>query len=256
MSIVDRIREAAKKKGITIPQLERELGFGNRSVYKWDKNSPSIDKIISVANFLNTSVSWIATGKDDSTNPYSSFLCKYEKLSDLDKIKIDHFMEICLVNIPSAFVAYDKEESSLSKNNTVQEASIPYGTSSKDIAILGYVAAGQPIEGISIPIGYISAPVDADYVLIAKGHSMEPVIQDGEHVFVRNCDTLNIGEIGIFYIDGDVTCKRYSISDSEVILKSLNPDFTPFKYSLNELHEFKIQGKVILTNEQKQRFPR
>ena len=61
MSIVDRIKDAASRNGLTIPQIERELGFGNRTIYRWDKNSPSMDKVILVANLLNVSLSWLAT---------------------------------------------------------------------------------------------------------------------------------------------------------------------------------------------------
>lgn len=255
MSIVDRIKDAASRNGLTIPQIERELGFGNRTIYRWDKNSPSMDKVILVANLLNVSLSWLATGMMESTseNTHYDFWNKYEKLSESDRMKIDHFMEICLVNTPSVSVTYNNIEEKPHMARMVQEPQVTYG-SQKDIAVLGYVAAGQPIEGISIPLDYISAPVSADYALIAKGHSMEPVIQDGEYIFVRNCDSLNIGDIGIFYIDGDVTCKQYSQDTSTVILKSLNPSFKPFKYSSNEQHDFKIQGKVILTKDQKHRF--
>ena len=262
MSIVNRIKDAAAQNGTSIPQIEHELGFGNRTLYRWDKNSPSMDKVISVANLLNVSVSWLATGVSETKNIVDNshseeediFLNKYRKLSDLDKTKINYFMEICLLDVPSKKVSYNNIEGTNSKTSVVREAAATYKTQAKEIAVLGYVAAGEPIEGISIPLGYISAPVSADYALIAKGHSMEPVIQDGEYIFVRNCESLNLEDIGIFYIDGNVTCKQYSPTSSTMVLRSLNPDFTPFKYPLTEQHDFKIQGKVILTEDQKQRF--
>lgn len=259
MSIVERIKETLVQKGLSMRELEQKLGFGRAAIYKWDKNSPSVDKIIAVSNFLHVSLSWLATGKAEENSDRvvdentQKFLQDYKKLSDLDRMKIKYFMEVCLINVPEVSLTYTNIEETDSQTDTIKESPAPYVIDSKDIAVLGYVAAGQPIEGISIPLGYISAPVSADYALIAKGHSMEPVIQDGEYIFVRNCDALDAGDIGIFYIDGDVTCKQYSPDDSNVILKSLNPDFKPFKYPLNEQHDFKIQGKVILTNEQKQR---
>ncbi len=83
---------------------------------------------------------------------------------------------------------------------------------------------------------------------------MEPVILDGEYIFVKKCDSLDYGDIGIFYINGDVTCKKYHPQPDRLVLQSLNPDFKPFKYSLNDNYDFKIQGKVILTSTQKNRF--
>lgn len=261
MSIVERIKETINQKGLSMRELEKELGFGRAAIYKWDKNSPSVDKIIAVSNFLHVSLSWLATGISEEKSNYElsdkefDFLCRYKELSEIDKTKIDYFMEICQIDVTKKNNLYNYNmEENTTNTSMVCESAIPYNAQSKEIAILGYVAAGEPIEGISIPLGYISAPVIADYALIAKGHSMEPVIHDGEYIFVRNCDALNLEDIGIFYIDGNVTCKQYSPTNSMMILKSLNPDFTPFKYSLNEQHDFKIQGKVILTDDQKRRF--
>lgn len=260
MSLVDRIKLAAVENGLTLAAIEKKLGFGNSTIRKWDKNSPSLDKVTATANLLNVSVSWLATGSGEGKTSETlskddlDVLNKYRMLSDLNKMKIDYFMEICLLDVPTKKASYNNIEETHSGGSVVREAATTYKTQAKEIAVLGYVAAGEPIEGISIPLGYISAPVSADYALIAKGHSMEPVIQDGEYIFVRNCDSLNPEDIGIFYIDGNVTCKQYSPTSSTMVLRSLNPDFTPFKYPLKEQHEFKIQGRVILTEEQKQRF--
>ena len=45
MPIYSNIKEACKKKGISVMKLETELGFARSSIYKWDKHQPSIGKI-------------------------------------------------------------------------------------------------------------------------------------------------------------------------------------------------------------------
>ena len=104
MSLVDRIKLAANKNGMTLASIEKSLGFGNSTIRKWDNNSPSLDKVIATANLLNVSISWLATGNIDETTKslYIDFLNKYEKLTESDKIKIDHFIEICLMNLPES----------------------------------------------------------------------------------------------------------------------------------------------------------
>lgn len=256
MSILSRIKTIGEKQGLNLTQIERGSGLNIRTLYKWDKNSPSVDKVLAVANFLNVSLSWLITGTYENNSFNPDFVKRYEMLSDLEKEKIDYFMEISLIKTSiqekeEIHTIYKTPETHYSM---VQEAPSYYRTKQDIIAILGYVAAGEPIEGISIPLGYIPATLNADYVLIAKGHSMEPVILDGEYIFVKKCDSLEYGDIGIFYIDGDVTCKKYHPQSDCLILQSLNPDFKPFKYSLNEQYDFKIQGKVILTSTQKGRF--
>lgn len=247
MSIVERIKYAASMKNLTISSIEKAIGLTPKSIYRWDKSEPSISKVVSVANLLQVPLSWLATGSDPVPSIYEDFLSRYENLSDIDKKKIDSFIEIASINSKNIYV---------SENNTlpekINETVTPYTTHSH-IAVLGHVAAGKPIEGISIPLDYISAPVSADYALIAQGHSMEPVIQDGDYIYVKNCEELHTGDIGIFYIDGEVTCKKFYPQPDCILLKSLNPDFKPFKYPLNEWHDFKIQGKVLLSNEQRSR---
>ena len=40
------------------------------------------------------------------------------------------------------------------------------------------------------------------------GDSMEPTFHNGDKVFVEKCDSVDIGEIGIFVVNGDVYIKE------------------------------------------------
>ena len=248
MELVDRIKQVAAQKNLTLKKIELDLGFSNGTIGKWKDSSPTLERILAVADYLNVSLMWLI-GRNEQSFEDSSFLNKYNSLSPTDKIKIENFLSIATLSDTPLFQYPSKD--STDDSLTLHEDSLPYGSNSHShIAVLGKVAARKPIEGISIPLDYISAPVNADYALIAQGHSMEPVIQDGDYIYVKNCNELHTGDIGIFYIDGEVTCKKYYPQPDCIILKSLNPDFTPFKYPLNNWHDFKIQGKVLLSNEQ------
>lgn len=54
--ILDNVRVLCEKKKITIAALERELGFGNGTIGRWDKASPTIDKLQAVANYFHVKV--------------------------------------------------------------------------------------------------------------------------------------------------------------------------------------------------------
>ncbi|MBP3037948.1 helix-turn-helix domain-containing protein [Bacillaceae bacterium Marseille-Q3522] len=54
--MLENIQRLCVKSGISVAKLERELGFGRGSIYKWDKNSPSIDKLQKVANFFKVAL--------------------------------------------------------------------------------------------------------------------------------------------------------------------------------------------------------
>ena len=56
MMIVDRIKLIAKKRGETLTSIERKLGFSKSSIRKWETQSPSIDKILKISEYLQVPV--------------------------------------------------------------------------------------------------------------------------------------------------------------------------------------------------------
>ena len=54
-----------------------------------------------------------------------------------------------------------------------------------------------------------SVPKGADFGVRVSGDSMEPVYHDGQIVWVEECETLAVGEVGIFAYDGDGYLKVY-----------------------------------------------
>lgn len=60
--MLENIQILCKRQGIAVSQLERDLGFGRGSIYKWDKNSPSIDKVQKVADYFKASVDLVLYG--------------------------------------------------------------------------------------------------------------------------------------------------------------------------------------------------
>lgn len=56
ISLTNQIKEIAKKKKISVSQIERGTGLYEKSVRDWDKHRPSIDKVVTVADYLGVSV--------------------------------------------------------------------------------------------------------------------------------------------------------------------------------------------------------
>ena len=59
----------------------------------------------------------------------------------------------------------------------------------------------------------------ADYAIGVNGDSMEPVYSDGDILLVEMTDHIDIGQIGIFVVDGECYVKK--LGHGELI--SLNP---------------------------------
>lgn len=69
-----RIKSLCTEKGITISKLESDLGFSNSSIKKWEKiSSPSVDKILKVANYFNVSLDYLL-GKTDIVGSISEII--------------------------------------------------------------------------------------------------------------------------------------------------------------------------------------
>lgn len=65
MNLRDRIKELANQKKVSVAELERILGFGNGSISKWNKQSPSTEKLKQVADYFQVSLDYLVGRSDD-----------------------------------------------------------------------------------------------------------------------------------------------------------------------------------------------
>jgi SOS-response transcriptional repressor LexA len=70
----------------------------------------------------------------------------------------------------------------------------------------------------------------ADFVISVGGDSMEPTYHDGDKVFVEKCDSVDIGEVGIFVVNGDVYIKELG----NKCLISHNEKYKPIRIGEND----------------------
>jgi phage repressor protein C with HTH and peptisase S24 domain len=52
------------------------------------------------------------------------------------------------------------------------------------------------------------AAEQADFIIFVGGDSMGPTFHNGDKVFVEKCDSVEVGEVGIFVVNGDVPIKE------------------------------------------------
>lgn len=65
MTLKDRVKELAKKQGISLPSLEAELGFGNSTIVKWDKSIPNAEKLNAVAQYFGVTMDYLLNGSHE-----------------------------------------------------------------------------------------------------------------------------------------------------------------------------------------------
>ncbi|TAL17899.1 transcriptional repressor LexA [bacterium] len=117
-----------------------------------------------------------------------------------------------------------------------------------ELPLLGFVAAGRPIEAISNPDSVEVPPTmigaGENFVLRVKGDSMVgDGIMDGDLVVVaRKSDAAN-GKTVVALVDGEATVKHYYKLGQKIELRSANP-FVP-TIEVGPERDFRIEGIVI-----------
>lgn len=128
------------------------------------------------------------------------------------------------------------------------QTNIDFENSGMDVPILGFIAAGAPIEPytdpnatMSIPAPFVSGKKRV-YVLQVRGESMiEEQIRDGDYVVVEQTDNANNGEIVVALLEnGMATLKRFFKEATRIRLEPANAKMSPIF-----VKNVKIQGKVV-----------
>ena len=99
----------------------------------------------------------------------------------------------------------------------------------------GQIADDDTAEQVAVY--YNEKTSKADYIMRVSGDSMEPKFMNGDRVLVRSQPAVEIGEIGIFIVDGEQYVKIYRGS----YLESLNPQYNNIEVSERSF----CRGKVI-----------
>jgi len=86
-------------------------------------------------------------------------------------------------------------------------------------------------------------PVAVDFALRVSGDSMEPLLQDGQVIWVKEQELLDNGEIGIFTYSDDVYCKKLIADGARAYLRSLNPGYDDIE--IKDDFGFRVIGKVV-----------
>lgn len=65
MTMFERIELISKKRGMSLREVNEKAKLGTNAIYRWKKQTPSVDKIKAVANVLGVSVDYLL-GKSES----------------------------------------------------------------------------------------------------------------------------------------------------------------------------------------------
>jgi repressor LexA len=137
---------------------------------------------------------------------------------------------------------------SWNRSRSVELVQTRLGSRAVELPMLGFVAAGVPIEAVA---GSESIAVPEDlvgrrdsYVLRVRGDSMiDEQIRDGDYVLVEDRRTADNGEMVIALLNGaDVTLKKLYREQGRIRLQPANPTMEPMRFMPEQVQ---IQGVVV-----------
>lgn len=229
VSFGEKIKSARKAKGFTQKQLAAKINAAHNSISDWEnnKNKPDPDTIELLCGVLEITPNYLLAASPEDFSPKDKLLVR--RYNDLDTLGQSHV---------DAVLQWETER----VQQIQQTASAPAATRMINYYYrLASAGTGQiifdmpPTKRIEIPA--IPEYRKADYAIGVNGNSMEPVYHDGDTLLVEMTDRVEIGEIGIFLVNGE----SYVKERGEDELRSLNPKSK--NIPLNE--DARCLGRVI-----------
>lgn len=135
--------------------------------------------------------------------------------------------------------------------DTLYSSAPVFAPSLKRVPMLGYAAAGQPLENLDGQDTYYvetDSRYAVDFCITVRGDSMiNAGINDGDIVFVKAQPEVPNGKIACVEIDNERVCiKRFYKTDTGVMLVSENPKYAPLQFSESNCSDFKILGLAVI----------
>lgn len=228
MTFGERLILARENKGYKQNQFAELLGITPTRLNYWekDKREPDVLMIKKISSLLDVSSDWLIGNENKNNLTFSKseidVIKKYRSLDQFGKKAVDDILndeyERCL---------YIEKEPSIKLRCSLLKASAGTGNWLDDEQ-MGTITVVDTPEARK-----------ADIVIEVDGDSMEPEYSSGDKVLVRLQPAVEIGEVGIFIMDGNGYIKKFA-EDRLISLNTEYKDVYPSEYS-----DFRCIGKVI-----------
>lgn len=240
------IRRHLNKLGLNAKDFASEMDFKYSTVLDWvnAKTYPRIDKIELMANYFKVEKADLIEEYGSRKNVLSSeinfdprqaiLLSNYNKLNDNRKDKLVRVSEKLLAEEDGKVVDICEKRA---EYKTRKRVSLP--APGKVSAGTGYWQEDDYDTMVDFYEDEIPDESEYDTIAIVVGHSMEPKIKNGDFLFIKLKNQVDLNKIGIFKVDGENYVKKLK-SDR---LESLNKDYDDIQ--LSEENDIRTIGEVV-----------
>ena len=245
MDYIDRIKQLKNEKKITNEKLSELTGIPLSTVSKilaGISDSPKLSNMVLIARALGCTLDYIVSGTPQNNNNYTlteeeiDFIENYRQIDAhgrelvLMVVKKEQERVGVVSEVP---VKVDASNKRVSVEKKAKILSIPDSSRGdatfrrKDILLYDLpVSAGPGVYlddsmAVTITVPDNEKTAGTSFAIRISGNSMEPKYHDGDIILVEESETVEIGELGVFILDGNGYFKKYG-GDR---LISLNPEY-------------------------------
>jgi SOS-response transcriptional repressor LexA len=215
MTSGERIKKFRERLGLSQSEFARRLNYSRAFIHQLEKGirNPGLSVLQKISETFNVPLS--------------------ELIGEKDKFVITEDDETILKRIISRLT---KEEKERVLKSIYMLKKIPL----REIPILGYVVAGEPLllQDILEPIDSITIPEDeakgVSFGLFVRGDSMKDLgVEDGDIILVNANSPVEIGSLVIAIIDNMVTFKKLKKENGKIFLVPANENYEPIELTPN-----------------------
>lgn len=262
MDYIKRIKEIKSARKMTNDELAEKTGIAGGTLSKilaGISESPKLCNFVAICEALNCSLDYIMYGIEENRNNYTldeEEMDMMESFRSLDergrsvvlavlKQESDWQEEAAARPAKAQKTARIIRPESLQSRLSAAYASNDNGFGRRTLPLYDLpVSAGVGVALDSetadeITVSDNARTREADFALRISGNSMEPRYHDGDILLVQEADTVEFGELAIFFLDGSGFFKVFG-GDR---LYSLNPDYGDIL--LKDFQDVRVAGRVI-----------
>jgi len=99
-SVKDRVKRLCQENGITVQQLEKQIGLSNGTISKWDRYNPRMDKLQLVADYFSVTTDYLTgvslnaaiESKTETITAFGTYevdlIKTFRKLTEIGRVKV------------------------------------------------------------------------------------------------------------------------------------------------------------------------
>ena len=203
----DNLKAARKKSGKTQKEVAEGIGIGQGTYknYETGAREPNGETLVAIANYFDVSTDYLL-GRPTAQPPTDALerLFTEKSFSALEEELLRKYMELPH-EARQAVVRFIKDATAKAlqrKNGTAPQKLLVMKRSLHKVSAGTGYDLNDSDAWETVTVKDTDDSRKADFLLEIEGDSMETTFHDGETVCVQQTPCVEVGEIGVFWVDG------------------------------------------------------